>query len=111
MDKDTRGYIERATQKARRLLENEFAAQLEGDFDIHRNGSVAEQAGVHLTPRQVFQRARIIAAIDHKRAAGMAQALQISLPMRPACWEKGGAKLHWPVPGHFGPGSPHWRCG
>lgn len=71
MDKETRGYIERATQKARRLLEEEFAAQLEGDFDIHRNGAIAEQAGVHLTPRQVFQRTRIIAAIDHKRAAGM----------------------------------------
>ena len=30
MDKDTRNAIERATQKARRLLQDDLAAQLEG---------------------------------------------------------------------------------
>src|SRR6187200_3256723 len=71
MDKDTRNAIERATQRARKLLEQDFAAQLEGDFDVHRDGAVAAKAGGHLSARQAFQRERIVAAIEHKRAAGM----------------------------------------
>src|SRR5207249_10505585 len=71
MDKDTRTAIERATQRARKLLEDDFASQLEGTFDVQRDGKVAPKAGSHLTPRQVFQRNKIVAAIEHKRAAGM----------------------------------------
>jgi len=74
MDKDTRNAIERATQRARKLLEEDFAAQLEGDFDVHRDGAVAAKAGGHLSARQAFQRERVIAAIEHKRAAGMSAA-------------------------------------
>ena len=74
MDKDTRNAIERATQRARKLLEEDFAAQLEGDFDVHRDGEVAAKAGKHLSARQAFQRERIVAAIEHKRAAGMSAA-------------------------------------
>jgi hypothetical protein len=74
MDKDTRNAIERATQRARKLLEEDFAAQLEGDFDVHREGAVAARAGGHLSARQAFQRERIVAAIEHKRATGMSAA-------------------------------------
>lgn len=69
MDKDTRNAIERATQRARRLLEDDFATQLEGDFDIHTDGKLAAKAGAHLSPRRVVQRDRIVAAIEHKRAS------------------------------------------
>jgi len=71
MDRDTRNAIERATQRARKLLEGDFAAQLEGDFDVHQDGEVAAKAGKHLSARQAFARERIVAAIEHKRAAGM----------------------------------------
>lgn len=74
MDKDTRNAIERATQRARKLLEEDFAAQLDGDFDVHRDGKLAANAGDHLSARQAFQRERIVAAIEHKRAAGMSSA-------------------------------------
>jgi hypothetical protein len=74
MDKDTRNAIERATQRARKLLEEDFAAQLEGDFDVHRDGEVAAKAGKHLSARQAFARERIVVAIYHKRAAGMSPA-------------------------------------
>lgn len=74
MDKDTRNAIEHATQRARKLFEEDFAAQLEGDFDVHRDGEVAAKAGKHLSPRQAFARERIVAAIEHKRAAGMSPA-------------------------------------
>ncbi len=82
MDKDTRNAIERATQRARKLLEEDFAAQLEGDFDVHRDGAVAAKAGGHLSARQAFQRERIVAAIEHKRAAGMSAPTPSRLPAR-----------------------------
>src|SRR4051812_48509727 len=74
MDKDTRNVIEAATQRARKLLEADFAAQLEGDFDVQQDGTVAAHAGSHLSPRQALSRERILAAIEHKRAAGMGPA-------------------------------------
>jgi hypothetical protein len=71
MDKSTRNAIERATQQARNLLDDDFSSQLEGTFDVLRSGVIAPAGGVHLTSRQQFQRGKIVAAIDHKRAAGM----------------------------------------
>jgi hypothetical protein len=71
MDKETRNAIERATQRGRRQLEDDFAAQLEGEFDVGRDGTVAEKASSHLSAVQVFQRERIVAAIEHKRSTGL----------------------------------------
>lgn len=71
MDKDTRNAIERATQRARKLLEEDFASQLEGAFDVLRTGEIRSKAGPHLPQRQVFRRQRIVDAIEHQRAAGM----------------------------------------
>jgi hypothetical protein len=41
VDKDARNAIDRATQRARKLVEEDFTAQLEGDLDIARSGGVA----------------------------------------------------------------------
>ncbi len=71
MDKSTRNAIERATQQARKLLDDDFSSQLEGTFDVLRSGAIAQSGGVHLSTRQQFQRGKIAAAIDHKRASGM----------------------------------------
>lgn len=71
MDKNTRNAIEKATQRARMVLEEDFSTQLEGTFDVLRSGAVAAEGGTHLSARQEFQRDRIVAAIEHKRAAGM----------------------------------------
>lgn len=71
MDKDTRNAIERATQRIRRLLQEDFAEQLDAVFDVRSDGRVAEEGGKHLTGRQVLLRDRIVAAIEHKRRAGM----------------------------------------
>lgn len=71
MDKPTRNAIERATQKARRLLEADFATQLEGDYDVLSSGEIAVQGGPHLTPLQRLQRSKIVAAIEHKQGLGM----------------------------------------
>ncbi|RWM12912.1 MAG: SAM-dependent methyltransferase [Mesorhizobium sp.] len=68
MDKATRNAIERATQQARKLLYEDFSSQLEATFDVLRNGVIAPKGGVHLSARQLFQRDKIVAAIEHKRA-------------------------------------------
>ncbi|BAJ79791.1 hypothetical protein ACMV_04440 [Acidiphilium multivorum AIU301] len=70
MDKATRNAIERATQQARKLLDEDFSSQLEGTFDVLRSGVIAPAGGAHLTARQKFQRDKIVATIEHKRAAG-----------------------------------------
>ncbi|WP_038976333.1 Eco57I restriction-modification methylase domain-containing protein [Bradyrhizobium japonicum] len=74
MDKDTRNAIERATQRIRRLLQEDFAEQLDAVFDVRLDGRVADEGGQHLTGRQLLLRDRIVAAIEHKRRAGMKQA-------------------------------------
>jgi hypothetical protein len=70
MDKSTRNAIERATQQARMLLDDDFSLQLEGTFDVLRSGVISPKGGAHLLARQHFHREKIIAAIEHKRAAG-----------------------------------------
>jgi len=69
LDKATRNAIERATQQARRLLDEDFSSQLEGTFDVLRTGIIAPKGGAHLSARQQFQREKIVAAIEHKLAA------------------------------------------
>lgn len=86
MEKETRNVIERATQRARKLLEEDFAAQLEGDFDVQREGKVAAKAGSHLSAQQAYQRERIVAAIEHKRAAGMSEAEAVRDYLRDAAF-------------------------
>jgi hypothetical protein len=86
MDKDTRNTIERATQRARKVLEEDFAAQLEGDFDVQRDGSVAIVGGSHLSARQEYQRERVVAAIEHKCASGMRPADAVGDYLRDAAF-------------------------
>jgi hypothetical protein len=86
VEKEARNAIERATQRARKLLEEDFSAQLEGDFDVHRNGVVAATAGAHLSVRQTYLRERIIAAIEHKRVGGMSAADAVSDYIRDAAF-------------------------
>ena len=78
MDKATRNTIERATQQARKLLDEDFSSQLEGTFDVLRSGVTASKGGAHLSERQQSQRDKIVAAIEHKRSAGMTAAEAVS---------------------------------
>ena len=48
MDRPTRNAIERAAQRARHLLEEDFASQLEGTYDILSSGSVSSRGSGHL---------------------------------------------------------------
>lgn len=86
MEKDTRNAIERATQRGRKLLEDDFTSQLEGTFDVLRTGPVATRVGAHLARRQVVQREKIVAAIEHKRAAGMSPSEAVADYIRDAAF-------------------------
>lgn len=72
MDKDVRNRIQRATQKARALLEREFAEQLEGEYDIRKEGSITDEPGMHLDERGRRVREKLVAAIDRHVAGGAA---------------------------------------
>ena len=72
MDKETRNLIFNTTQAIRRLLEEEFSLQLEGTFDVHPDGQIAEKPGPQLTPAERLVRQRIVEAIQHRRAGGEA---------------------------------------
>ena len=86
MDNPTRKAIERATQQARKLLEEDFSSQLEGTFDVLRSGVVGTKGGAHLSARQKFHRDKILATIEHKRAAGMAAAEAVTDYVRDAAF-------------------------
>ena len=69
MDKDTRNLIQRATQDARRLLEREYAEQLEALYDVlPETGHIGSAPGAHLDAEGRFVRERIVAAIGHEQA-------------------------------------------
>jgi len=70
MDKETRNRIQKATQAARALLEQEFVEQLEGVFDIRLDGTIPADPGSHLGAPQRIVRTKLVAAIGHLRASG-----------------------------------------
>jgi hypothetical protein len=86
MDRAARNTIERATQQARKLLDDDFSSQLEGTFDIFSSGKIAEKGGPHLSAHQAFQREKIVAAIEHKRATGMTAAEAVTDYVRDAAF-------------------------
>ncbi len=86
MDKDVRNRIQRATQEVRALLEREFGEQLEGLFDIRRNGVIAPEAGPHLTPRERLLRAKLIASVEHFRSGGASPSEAVARYQRDAAF-------------------------
>ena len=69
MDKEARNLIQRATQDARRLLEHEYAEQLEALYDVlPDSGHIGAVPGAHLDAEGRFIRERIVASIGHERA-------------------------------------------
>lgn len=64
----------------------DFSSQLEGTFDVLRSGVVGAKGGAHLSARQKFHRDKILATIEHKRAAGMAPAEAVTDYVRDAAF-------------------------
>jgi hypothetical protein len=69
MEKEQRTRLQKATQDARRLLEEEFRSQLLQTYDIDvEKVRWAEEPGSHLLAEQRLIREKLIAWIEHKEA-------------------------------------------
>lgn len=69
MEKEQRNRLQKATQDARRLLEEEFRSQLLQTYDIDvEKVRWAEEPGAHLLAEQRLIREKLIAWIEHKEA-------------------------------------------
>src|SRR5213082_2385770 len=86
IDSRLRSALQAATQRARRLLELDFAAQLEGTFDVLRSGAIAPSSGAHLTPHQRAQRERIVAVLEHKHLGGLSKTEAVAAYVREAAF-------------------------
>jgi hypothetical protein len=86
MEKETRNRIQRATQTARTLIESEYSKQLGGNFDIHLNGSIGQEPGDHLGPKDCVIRDKLIAAINHHQSAGMPKDEAVAMYLREAAF-------------------------
>src|SRR5262245_57373663 len=74
MDRPKRTAIERATQRARALLEDDFGSQLEGRYDLLPSGSMSMHAPANLAADEAARHAVISAAIERKVTSGMDRA-------------------------------------
>lgn len=70
MEQETRNKLQRVTQQVRRLLESDFAEQLEGTYDILPNGKILAEPGKHLDARFRLVRHKLVDAIEHIKAIG-----------------------------------------
>jgi hypothetical protein len=86
MYKETRNGIERATQAARSLLEQDFVDQLEGVFDIRLDGRLATEPGSHLDAAQRVLWRKLVAAVEHHRASGQGASEAVATYLREAAF-------------------------
>jgi hypothetical protein len=86
MDKTLRNSIGKMTLAVRRLLEEEYAQQLEGTFDILPDGTINSKPGSHLDAEQRLTREKLVAAIEHKRAGGMGDEDSVNAYLREAAF-------------------------
>jgi hypothetical protein len=69
MEKEQRSKLQKATQEARRLLEEEFSRQLLETYDINvAAGRWSEEPGAHLQAEQRLLREKLLAWIEHRSA-------------------------------------------
>lgn len=86
MDKETRNRIERATQSVRGLLEQDFADQLEGMFDIRLDGTLVTEPGSHLDAAQRVLQRKLVAAVEHNQASGQMASEAVTAYLREAAF-------------------------
>jgi hypothetical protein len=86
MHDDARQRLLSMTQEARALLEHEFREQLAAEYDIRLDGSIASQPGQHLDAGQGVTWAKLVAAIDHARAAGATASEAVAYYLRQAAF-------------------------
>ena len=86
VEKKQRNAIGSAAQQIRKLLEREYAEQLDGVFDVRPSGNVAAEAGAHLDAQQRVVRAKIVAALDYYRGQELTPAESVARFTREAAF-------------------------
>jgi hypothetical protein len=82
MEKELRDQLATATLAIRRLLEDEFARQLEGVFDIFPDGRINDHPSDTLTLDERLIRSKVVASIERRRAKGEPAAESVYAYMR-----------------------------
>ncbi|MGE5573008.1 MAG: BREX-1 system adenine-specific DNA-methyltransferase PglX [Bacteroidota bacterium] len=71
MDKGQSNLLRNTVTRCRQLLEASIFDVLEGQFGIHRDGTIEDEARMgHLSPEDRSYRHEVISSLEHKRAAG-----------------------------------------
>jgi hypothetical protein len=86
VEKQLRNAIGVAAQKLRKTVEEEYFEQLEGVFDVHRDGKIAAVPGAHLSPSERVIRSKIIGALQYHRSSGLDHAEAVARFVRDAAF-------------------------
>lgn len=86
MEREIRQRLERLTQRARALLEQEYREQLEGRYDILLDGRIPLAPGAHLSSLERIKWSKLVAAIAHKRSRGITSAEAVATYLREAAF-------------------------
>jgi len=86
VEKAIRQRLERLTQQARRLLDQEFREQIEGRYDILLDGRIPLAPGAHLSARERVVWDKLVAAVAHKRSQGITSADAVAAYLREAAF-------------------------
>src|SRR6266536_2354646 len=71
MEMYLRNAIGITAQNLRKILEDEYFEQLEGVFDVQRDGEIAEAPGAHLSPSERVVRSKVLAALEYHCSSGL----------------------------------------
>lgn len=80
-EKDRR-VLEKAVAKARRLLEQDFSAALEGRFGIHDSGRVEEESALALAAAETAARQELVGVVDHLGTEGLSAEAAVARVLR-----------------------------
>lgn len=71
LDKSIRNALRSVVTQCRQLLEESVGDVLEGQYGIHRSGSVEPESAVaHLSPEEREYRAQVLSHLKHIRVSG-----------------------------------------
>lgn len=84
LDASQRNLLERLVGRARRLLEEDLAAQASGRYGIDRDGTVAHESTLRLPEADLEARSDLVGVLEHLRSEGQTPAAAVERLIREA---------------------------